>query len=90
MFFNLQDKKVLRQEKAAMSHVHAFTLSEDCTTIYAVIAGDGVHPSNPSKFQDYSEESLKSNGYVLRNYLSVMAYAEVIRQVIRQVLQPGK
>src|SRR5262249_13887597 len=27
-----------------------------------LIARDGVHPSNPAKFKDYSEESLKSNG----------------------------
>jgi WD40 repeat protein len=35
MFFNLQDKKVVRQEKVAM-HVHAFALNEECTSIYAV------------------------------------------------------
>jgi WD40 repeat protein len=35
MFFNLQDKKVVRQEKVAI-HVHAFALNEDCTSIYAV------------------------------------------------------
>src|SRR5439155_27224065 len=28
-----------------------------------LIARDGVHPSNPSKFRDFSEESLRSNGY---------------------------
>jgi lysophospholipase L1-like esterase len=51
-----------------------------------LIARDGVHPSNPKMYQDYSEESLKRNGYVLRNYLTLMAYADVIRQI----LQPGK
>jgi WD40 repeat protein len=35
LFFNLQDKKVVRQEKVAM-HVHSFALNEDCDTIYAV------------------------------------------------------
>jgi WD40 repeat protein len=35
MFFNLQEKKVVRQEKVAM-HVHAFAMNEDCTTIYTV------------------------------------------------------
>jgi hypothetical protein len=49
-----------------------------------LIAKDGVHPSNPSKFRDYSEESLKSNGYALRNYLTVMMYADVIRQVLQE------
>jgi lysophospholipase L1-like esterase len=51
-----------------------------------LIAGDGVHPSNPTKYQDYSDESLRHNGYALRNYLTVMAYANVIREV----LQPAK
>jgi lysophospholipase L1-like esterase len=51
-----------------------------------LISGDGIHPSNPSKYRDYSEESLKHNGYLLRNYLTVMMYGEVVRQVF----QPGK
>ncbi|MBY0524492.1 MAG: hypothetical protein K2R98_13885 [Gemmataceae bacterium] len=34
-FFNLKDKKVLRQEKVAM-HVHGFALNEESDTIYAV------------------------------------------------------
>jgi WD40 repeat protein len=35
MFFNLKDKRVLRQEKVAM-HVHAVALNEAVDTIYAV------------------------------------------------------
>jgi lysophospholipase L1-like esterase len=49
-----------------------------------LIARDGVHPSNPSKFRDYSEEALRSNGYGLRNYLSLLAYADVIRRVLEE------
>jgi hypothetical protein len=46
-----------------------------------LIARDGVHPSNPSKwFNDLSEEGLKHNGYALRNALTLAAYAEVIKQ----------
>lgn len=51
-----------------------------------LISGDGVHPSNPGKFQDYSAESLKSNGYMLRNVLTLKTYADVIGRV----LTPGK
>ena len=47
-----------------------------------LIAGDGVHPSNPGKFKDYGEDGLKTNGYVLRNYLTLNAYADVIRHVL--------
>jgi lysophospholipase L1-like esterase len=48
-----------------------------------LLARDGVHPSNPRQYQDYSEESLKNNGYALRNYLTLMAYADVVRKVLR-------
>lgn len=47
-----------------------------------LLARDGVHPSNPKAFAgDYSEEGLKSNGFGLRNYVSLMSYAEVIRTI---------
>ena len=48
-----------------------------------LIARDGVHPSNPSKFKDYSEESLRKNGYALRSYLTLMSYADVLRKVLK-------
>ena len=47
-----------------------------------LIAGDGVHPSSPSEFQDYSEESLNHNGFALRSYLTALTYAEVIDAVL--------
>ncbi|HLJ57471.1 MAG TPA: GDSL-type esterase/lipase family protein [Chthonomonadaceae bacterium] len=44
-----------------------------------LISRDGVHPSFPAKFQnDYSPEGLRSCGYALRNYLTLLKYAEVI------------
>ena len=44
-----------------------------------LIARDGVHPSLPKRFEDdYSPEALRSNGYSLRNYLTLLKYAEVI------------
>jgi hypothetical protein len=52
-----------------------------------LISRDGVHPSNPAKYSgDYSAEGLKSNGFVLRNHVTLLSYAEVIRKV----LNPGK
>lgn len=49
-----------------------------------LIARDGVHPSNPESWiSDYSEEGLRHNGYTLRNYLTLVAYAEVIAEVLR-------
>jgi lysophospholipase L1-like esterase len=47
-----------------------------------LIARDGVHPSNPRAHQDYSEEGLKRNGYALRSYLTLLAYADVVRRVL--------
>ena len=44
-----------------------------------LLSRDGVHPSCPERFRDdYSEEALRSHGYNLRNYLVLMAYAEVL------------
>jgi lysophospholipase L1-like esterase len=47
-----------------------------------LIARDGVHPSYPKDYRDFSEESLSANGYALRSYLTLMAYAEVIDRVL--------
>lgn len=48
-----------------------------------LIARDGVHPSNPKKYQaDYSAEALNNNGFSLRNYLVLLKYAEVIHKVL--------
>jgi len=45
-----------------------------------LLARDGVHPSFPKQFQDdYSDEGLRSSGYTLRNYLTLLAYSDVIR-----------
>ena len=50
----------------------------------APIARDGVHPSNPKKWEgDYSEEALKNNGFALRNYVTLLSYAEVIQKVLK-------
>jgi len=47
-----------------------------------LIARDGVHPSNPKPWQgDYSAEGLRHNGFVLRNYVVLHAYARVVREV---------
>jgi lysophospholipase L1-like esterase len=48
-----------------------------------LIARDGVHPSNPSKYNEYSDDGLNNNGYVLRSYLTLMTYAEVLRNVLK-------
>jgi lysophospholipase L1-like esterase len=48
-----------------------------------LIARDGVHPSNPAKYNDYSEEGLSHNGYALRTYLTLMTYANVLRSVLK-------
>ena len=47
-----------------------------------LLARDGVHPSNPRSHPGFSAKDLRCNGYALRNYLTVLAYAEVIRKVL--------
>jgi hypothetical protein len=56
--------------------------AKDVYQVPTLVSGDGVHPSNPSKFQDYCADSLKKNGYQLRSVLTVNAYADVIREVL--------
>lgn len=51
-----------------------------------LISRDGVHPSNPRQFSDYSDASLRCNGFALRNHLTLIACAEVIESA----LQPAK
>jgi lysophospholipase L1-like esterase len=48
-----------------------------------LIARDGLHPSYPKAHQDYSADSLSKSGYTLRNYLTVVAYGDVIRRVLK-------
>jgi hypothetical protein len=48
-----------------------------------LIARDGVHPSYPKAHQDYSADSLTKSGYALRNYLTVVAYADVIGRAVK-------
>jgi lysophospholipase L1-like esterase len=55
----------------------------DTYDVPTLLARDGVHPSNPAKFKDYSEESLKNNGYLLRSYLTLMAYDDVLQRVLQ-------
>jgi hypothetical protein len=50
-----------------------------------LISRDGVHPSYPKKYAgDYSDEALKSNGYLLRSYVTLLSYADVIRHVLNE------
>jgi lysophospholipase L1-like esterase len=52
-----------------------------------LIARDGVHPSNPSKaVNNFSEEALKTSGFALRNYLTLLTYADVIDRVLQPAL----
>jgi lysophospholipase L1-like esterase len=49
-----------------------------------LLSRDGVHPSNPQSFGgDYSDEGLKNNGFVLRNYVTLMSYSDVISHVLQ-------
>ena len=48
-----------------------------------LISEDGVHPSHPGKYHfDFSEEALNRNGYLLRDYLTLRKYYEVITKVL--------
>ncbi len=60
------------------------TAAGDEYQVPTLIARDGVHPSNPSTWaNDFSAEGLKHNGYTLRNYLTLMTYAEVVAEILQ-------
>src|SRR5438128_464820 len=47
-----------------------------------LLSRDGVHPSYPTRYHnDYSDEALSHSGYSLRNFLTLMSYAEVVRRL---------
>ena len=49
-----------------------------------LICRDGTHPSNPKEFSNnFSQQSLNSNGYTLRNYMTLQTYAAVIEKVFQ-------
>src|SRR5262249_31107116 len=54
-----------------------------------LISRDGTHPSNPLPYSDYSSEALSNNGYVLRTYLTLRTYADVIRNVLQPAWYEG-
>ena len=55
---------------------------EDVYDAPTLISADGVHPSNPKSHQDFSDESLRTNGYALRSYLTLMTYSHLIEKVL--------
>jgi lysophospholipase L1-like esterase len=57
--------------------------AKDEYSVPTLVSADGVHPSNPSNYQDYSEDSLNHNGYQLRTVLTLNAYADLIKVVLK-------
>jgi hypothetical protein len=52
--------------------------------VETLVSRDGVHPSSPARFKsDFSEQSLNSSGYILRTYLALMIYADVLESVLQ-------
>jgi hypothetical protein len=60
-------------------------VSADPYEVPTLISRDGVHPSNQQNlFNDFSDRALRCSGYGLRNYLTMTAYADVIRHTLLQ------
>ncbi|HEV7282983.1 MAG TPA: GDSL-type esterase/lipase family protein [Pirellulaceae bacterium] len=62
----------------------------DVYDVPALIARDGVHPSNPRDHQSHSEEDLSRNGFALRNASTLETYADVVRKVLEPVGSSGE
>jgi|SRR5579883_78499 len=58
--------------------------AKDGYQVPTLISGDGVHPSYPAKFNDYSDDALNNNGYLLRSVLTLHAYADVVNRVLQK------
>lgn len=55
---------------------------KDTYDVPTLISRDGVHPSAPKQFAgDYSAEALRHHGYGLRAYVTLLAYADVTREL---------
>jgi hypothetical protein len=62
----------------------AFKGAKDSYDVPTLISRDGVHPSAPARYAgDYSEEALRNHGYNLRTYITLLEYADVIREVLK-------
>jgi hypothetical protein len=55
----------------------------DAYQVPTLISRDGVHPSNPVRYGDYTDLGLRNNGYLLRTYLTLFVYADVLECVLR-------
>ena len=61
-----------------------FGKPRDVYQVPTLISGDGTHPSNPKQFvTDFSDEALSSNGYTLRDYMTLRTYYQVITKIFR-------
>ena len=54
----------------------------DVYQVPTLISRDGVHPSNwRAAAGDFSEEAIRTNGFELRDYVTLLSYANVIKKV---------
>ncbi len=57
---------------------------KDEYNVPTLVCRDGVHPSAPRQWAgDFSDQALNNHGYNLRSYLTLRAYAGVIRDVLK-------
>lgn len=55
----------------------------DTYEVPTLISRDGVHPSNSrAGVNAFSETALSSNGFTLRNYLTLLTYSDVLRHAL--------
>ncbi len=58
-------------------------IAGDDYNVPTLIARDGVHPSNPSEYQQFSQRSLDHNGYFLRTAMTLQTYVAVIEHILQ-------
>jgi len=76
------ETEILKRQPDDWDGAVKFKGAKNVYDVETLISADGVHPSLPKKWEDFSEEALKNNGYNLRTWLTLKAYSEVVEKVL--------
>ena len=80
---------IARSRKIPLIDLYGQMLSRQPEQWDKKLMGDDLHPSyrDPWKM-DFTDEGLKNSGYTLRNYLTMMVYADIIEKILLPADKP--
>jgi len=75
---------VAKQKKVPLIDFYTEIVKRQPKQWRKILVPDGLHPSYPAKFRrDWSEEGLKNSGYDLRNYLTLLAWHDIHKKILK-------